>query len=1287
MPKKIIAIILTFIMASLNFTNVFASDEDNVCSVISAEDKDTSDALAFWDMGLIGSGDYSGTELVSSWGTAQTHGFAGGRLIYSSDLGGNHKIVFTTGKAITEDVYTVKVPVRLSGALETVKFYTQVGDYEVNHCIMYDSGTLYNLKGWVAGGVFSVDNDYEFALVFENPEDTNEKSQVTVYLNGKNMGTFTSNANFRTFGNLRLLVTPKSGSTLSIGNIGIYSGNTAQISQDVSLSVKDNKLCLNAIPETQYDIKLLNPKATEGTKAFSSAYTFEELAAASDDEKQNMTAGDVSVTTDSDGAADIDFNYKSAGKYNVYVLNSDKSAAIASHAIYAGGEVLLSDVAENCGETEFVDVMNKTLGLGTAATQKIIDNYRALSDKAFPESAATEGYRQFYAAVLLQGAIERQDCSKDALTEILSVLSELGTDTTPAVLINDITDTAAVAKRLEKESYTTVSECCTAILNSVILCGVESSTSALDAMKYLEYAGSDRYDGSDFEKKYLLAGSVSGKSFESIDELRESIDLSEAVPDDDDDTENEIIVSDRGLDFDSLNWDIDEMRKDGYLGSEEILSQYWDSGANGPKIGLTDNGAVFKTTEDMSGESVGAMGGNCKILYSSMTDYFNDASGIYTMKIPFRLESDATDSGLTVFGGGLTFGARMGSAPENDFQITWKGGITCRGTWVYNNGAVKKDTDYTLYFVYDNSGSTTKTGIYLNNTDKPIYTLTDASKKSAMTRMEITVAKTASPMSVILSDAKLWQGGINEEPFKGTWSFNKSTLDMKVNPNDEYRIRVLKPKSNHGINAFTETFTDEEYEQIISRGPDSKICGFEENVIADENGNISYTLPNINAGIYKIEAVSNGGCGSLQLYFYNKLGRLLDPDTVAENLKNENFPMLYGVLTGNEEKGKEIRELALTLKDVKYAALLAGGDMNKLYASILYGSVIEADTADNGIINKLTEALKSLNISSKGVELLAKNNDYASAASEAAKKKAETLSGAAENLFESAVLNGIKNAVLNAEAEEFLSAIGNKRYDNANSAERKQLTEAVIKKSYDSVAALSSALDSVRITDDKSGGSKGGSAGGGGGNTTKLPVILPSGGNTGGDPVGDTDLYTDVDKSHWAYEVIKSMSEKEIISGYDGMFYPDKEVTRAEFVKMLCKTFSVPEGENEVFEDVCPKSWYAPFINGAARAGLVYGNGFGFLPESFITRQDAAVMLLRFMNYAKYDIKSDSEHKTYSDSEKIADYATDAVQNLSAMGIINGRANGEFAPGESMTRAEAAKMLMFAMNNQEGGQK
>ncbi len=184
--------------------------------------------LALWDMSEIGKDGYSGTEAVGSWGTNQPHSFSDGKLVYASELGGNHKIAFTTGKSITEDVYTVKVPVRLSGALETVKFYTQVGDYEVNHCIMYDAGTLYNLKGWVASGVFAVDKDYEFGLVFENPADTNEKSQITLYLNGINMGKFTSNANFRTFGNLRLLVTPKSGSTLYVNNVELYKGNYYQ---------------------------------------------------------------------------------------------------------------------------------------------------------------------------------------------------------------------------------------------------------------------------------------------------------------------------------------------------------------------------------------------------------------------------------------------------------------------------------------------------------------------------------------------------------------------------------------------------------------------------------------------------------------------------------------------------------------------------------------------------------------------------------------------------------------------------------------------------------------------------------------------------------------------------------------------------------------------------------------------------------------------------------------------------------------------------------------------------
>ena len=289
--KKRLGIILAVVLLFQSFACMTFADDGEYAP------------LALWDMSEIGKDGYSGTETVGSWGTAQTHSFSGGKLVYASELGGNHKIAFTTGKSITEDVYTVKVPVRLSGALETVKFYTQVGDYEVNHCIMYDAGTLYNLKGWVASGVFAVDKDYEFGLVFENPADTNERSQITVYLNGKNMGTFTSNANFRTFGNLRLLVTPKSGSTLYVGNIELCRGNIYD-TMDISASASN---------------VFIPPSGKASKISFSSADATESAVWSLTSDRSGVTidknSGELTVTGDANpGTVEVKVSDSASGK-------------------------------------------------------------------------------------------------------------------------------------------------------------------------------------------------------------------------------------------------------------------------------------------------------------------------------------------------------------------------------------------------------------------------------------------------------------------------------------------------------------------------------------------------------------------------------------------------------------------------------------------------------------------------------------------------------------------------------------------------------------------------------------------------------------------------------------------------------------------------------------------------------------------------------------------------------------------------------------------------------------
>ncbi|MDY3304191.1 MAG: hypothetical protein SOW78_07950 [Clostridia bacterium] len=290
--------------------------------------------IAAWYMSDIGKDGYSGAETVSSWGTNQPHSFSGGKLVYASELGGNHKIAFTTGKSITEDVYTVKVPVRLSGALETVRFYTQVGDYEVNHCIMYDAGTLYNLKGWVASGVFAVDNDYEFGLVFENPADTNGKSQVTVYLNGKNMGTFTSNSNFRTFSNLRLLVTPKKGSTLYVGDVEIYGGNVCE-----PLTMNVNKLAepevMNAIDAYKAKNLITLPEAYDSIgaeKKSSIAQGLKSKTWATDDEIVTYITCAIS---ENELVPVSDVTEEGILKSAVFAINKDDITLTAASAIFA----------------------------------------------------------------------------------------------------------------------------------------------------------------------------------------------------------------------------------------------------------------------------------------------------------------------------------------------------------------------------------------------------------------------------------------------------------------------------------------------------------------------------------------------------------------------------------------------------------------------------------------------------------------------------------------------------------------------------------------------------------------------------------------------------------------------------------------------------------------------------------------------------------------------------------------------------------------------------------------
>ena len=204
----------------------------------------------------------------------------------------------------------------------------------------------------------------------------------------------------------------------------------------------------------------------------------------------------------------------------------------------------------------------------------------------------------------------------------------------------------------------------------------------------------------------------------------------------------------------------------------------------------------------------------------------------------------------------------------------------------------------------------------------------------------------------------------------------------------------------------------------------------------------------------------------------------------------------------------------------------------------------------------------------------------------------------------------------------------------------------------------------------------GGSGSGSGGTSAGSPAGIGSIqiDNSGIAPGSETEaaaVFADM-QDHWAAAEIGELYRMGVVNGYDdGLFRPDGTVTRSEFVQMLCKSLDAAYGGANMFEDVNVGDWYFESVNTAAELGLVNGFDNRFEPESFITRQDAAVILHRAFTYKGVILTGQA---SFADDDRIVDYARESVSVLAANGIILGNGDG-FAPEDNLTRAEAGVLI------------
>ena len=179
-----------------------------------------------------------------------------------------------------------------------------------------------------------------------------------------------------------------------------------------------------------------------------------------------------------------------------------------------------------------------------------------------------------------------------------------------------------------------------------------------------------------------------------------------------------------------------------------------------------------------------------------------------------------------------------------------------------------------------------------------------------------------------------------------------------------------------------------------------------------------------------------------------------------------------------------------------------------------------------------------------------------------------------------------------------------------------------------------------------------------------MPDITPGTPDDDDEPVVPDFPFTDVKAGQWFYEAVKYVYGEGIMNGMDRYsFQPNGTLTRAMIWTMLARFDGVDtEGGN---------SWYAKAQEWATATGVSDGEN----PTGEVTREQLITMLWRYAGPPTYT----ADLSGYVDTADISSWAEQAMCWAVATGVIEGDENAALTPKAYTTRAQAAAMLMRAI--------
>ncbi|MBQ8807767.1 MAG: S-layer homology domain-containing protein [Clostridia bacterium] len=182
--------------------------------------------------------------------------------------------------------------------------------------------------------------------------------------------------------------------------------------------------------------------------------------------------------------------------------------------------------------------------------------------------------------------------------------------------------------------------------------------------------------------------------------------------------------------------------------------------------------------------------------------------------------------------------------------------------------------------------------------------------------------------------------------------------------------------------------------------------------------------------------------------------------------------------------------------------------------------------------------------------------------------------------------------------------------------------------------------------------------------------------------LGDSEALT-LNTSDWAKVEAEEALSKDLIPFEMLSAVLKNDITREEFAVVAVKLYERITGkeadysiENLPFTDCSTKKSYTRYVAAAYKLGVTNGTSdTTFSPEAIITREQLATMLYRVLLKAEGEGFLAKEIETsdavFNDEGSISDYAKESVSYMAQRKIINGVAEGIFAPQSVATKEQA----------------